>query len=167
MCEYSLFTSVVFRVSDDTLTLGESDSQVGNYDITYVPCFVLLDAQGNALAKTGVPFTRQHVVQGLTYLIDSKRPFRTPQGRKVSDGWFFFFFALLKCGLKRGLNKVLNKLWREFWMDFKYILSIWCMFVKKIGWEVWANGMCGPCLLRFTRILRFKFLGFTLKQLGC
>lgn len=60
--------------------------EVGNYDITYVPCFVLLDAQGNALAKTGVPFTRQHVVQGLTYLIDSKRPFRTPQGRKVSDG---------------------------------------------------------------------------------
>lgn len=51
--------------------------QVLHYDIKYVPCFVLLDAQGNALAKTGVPYSRAHVVKGLSYLLESMRPIRS------------------------------------------------------------------------------------------
>ncbi|PKI31326.1 hypothetical protein CRG98_048283, partial [Punica granatum] len=31
-----------------------------HYDIRYVPCFVILDKQGRALAKTGVPTSRLH-----------------------------------------------------------------------------------------------------------
>ncbi|XP_024395216.1 uncharacterized protein [Physcomitrium patens] len=46
------------------------------YDINYVPCFVLLDSQGTALAKTGVPHSRMHVLQGLSYLLESMRPIR-------------------------------------------------------------------------------------------
>ncbi|KAH8942021.1 hypothetical protein BDL97_14G076600 [Sphagnum fallax] len=46
------------------------------YDITYVPCFVLLDSQGNALAKTGVPHSRLHVLRGLSYMLESMRPIR-------------------------------------------------------------------------------------------
>ncbi|EFJ06333.1 hypothetical protein SELMODRAFT_48885, partial [Selaginella moellendorffii] len=44
------------------------------YDIKYVPCFVLLDSRGRALAKTGVPYSRLHVVTGLSYLLESVRP---------------------------------------------------------------------------------------------
>lgn len=44
------------------------------YDINYVPCFVLLDSNGTALAKTGTPFSRVHVVTGLSYLLQSLRP---------------------------------------------------------------------------------------------
>ncbi|KAL6654005.1 hypothetical protein ACP70R_007470 [Stipagrostis hirtigluma subsp. patula] len=40
-----------------------------HYDIRYVPCFVLLDKQGRALAKTGVPTSRQHVIAGLHHLL--------------------------------------------------------------------------------------------------
>ncbi|CAM6030740.1 unnamed protein product [Sphagnum balticum] len=46
------------------------------YDITYVPCFVLLDSQGNALAKTGVPHSRLHVLRGLSYMLESMRPIK-------------------------------------------------------------------------------------------
>ncbi|MED6165065.1 hypothetical protein PIB30_096065 [Stylosanthes scabra] len=45
-----------------------------NYDVTYVPCFVLLDKKGRALAKTGVPHSRLHVIAGLSHLLKMKRP---------------------------------------------------------------------------------------------
>ncbi|RZC55647.1 hypothetical protein C5167_014493 [Papaver somniferum] len=45
-----------------------------HYDVRYVPCFVLLDKDGRALAKTGVPTSRMHVVAGLSYLIKMKQP---------------------------------------------------------------------------------------------
>uniref|UniRef100_A0A0D3HNL6 Thioredoxin domain-containing protein n=2 Tax=Oryza TaxID=4527 RepID=A0A0D3HNL6_9ORYZ len=41
-----------------------------HYDIRYVPCFVLLDKNGRALAKTGVPTSRQHVIAGLHHLLN-------------------------------------------------------------------------------------------------
>ncbi|KAI5079161.1 hypothetical protein GOP47_0006832 [Adiantum capillus-veneris] len=44
------------------------------YDINYVPCFVLLDSTGTALDKTGTPFSRLHVLTGLSYLLESMRP---------------------------------------------------------------------------------------------
>ncbi|KAJ7559446.1 hypothetical protein O6H91_04G085600 [Diphasiastrum complanatum] len=50
--------------------------EVLHYDIKYVPCFVLLDYYGNALAKTGVPYSRQHVIQGLSYLLESMKPIK-------------------------------------------------------------------------------------------
>lgn len=45
-----------------------------HYDIKYVPCFVLLDKNGWALAKTGIPSSRLHVVAGLSHLLKIKRP---------------------------------------------------------------------------------------------
>ncbi|KAG2558512.1 uncharacterized protein LOC120686296 [Panicum virgatum] len=45
-----------------------------HYDIRYVPCFVLLDKHGRALAKTGVPTSRQHVIAGLHHLLKMERP---------------------------------------------------------------------------------------------
>lgn len=45
-----------------------------HYDINYVPCFVLVDKYGNALAKTGVPNSRHHVVAGVAHLLKMKRP---------------------------------------------------------------------------------------------
>ncbi|MQL87264.1 hypothetical protein Taro_019815 [Colocasia esculenta] len=54
---------------------------VVHYDIKYVPCFVLLDKHGRALAKTGVPASRRHVIAGLSHLLKLKRP----QGCKNSD----------------------------------------------------------------------------------
>ncbi|XP_050236752.1 uncharacterized protein LOC126686650 [Mercurialis annua] len=45
-----------------------------HYDIRYVPCFVLLDKDGRALAKTGVPSSRLHVIAGLSHLLKLKRP---------------------------------------------------------------------------------------------
>ncbi|KZV54584.1 hypothetical protein F511_01382 [Dorcoceras hygrometricum] len=48
-----------------------------HYDIKYVPCFVLLDEHGNALAKTGVPNSRFHVIAGVSHLIKMKRPSRS------------------------------------------------------------------------------------------
>lgn len=51
-------------------------AQASLYEINYVPCFVLLDLQGTALAKTGVPYSRVHVLKGLSYLLESMRPIR-------------------------------------------------------------------------------------------
>ncbi|XP_075673017.1 uncharacterized protein LOC142642524 [Castanea sativa] len=48
-----------------------------HYDIKYVPCFVLLDQTGRALAKTGVPSSRLHVIAGLSHLLKMKRPLKT------------------------------------------------------------------------------------------
>lgn len=45
-----------------------------HYDIRYVPCFVMLDKQGRALAKTGIPNSRLHVVAGVSHLLKMKRP---------------------------------------------------------------------------------------------
>ncbi|KAJ4883361.1 Thioredoxin superfamily protein [Raphanus sativus] len=45
-----------------------------HYDIKYVPCFVLLDKNGRALAKTGVPSSRAHVIAGISHLLKMKRP---------------------------------------------------------------------------------------------
>ncbi|KAJ4755840.1 Thiol:disulfide interchange protein txlA [Rhynchospora pubera] len=45
-----------------------------HYDIKYVPCFVLLDNNGKALAKTGVPTSRLHVIAGLHHLLKLKQP---------------------------------------------------------------------------------------------
>ncbi|XP_068476638.1 uncharacterized protein [Phaseolus vulgaris] len=45
-----------------------------NYDVSYVPCFVLLDNNGKALAKTGIPSSRLHVIAGLSHLLKMKRP---------------------------------------------------------------------------------------------
>ncbi|PON99192.1 Thioredoxin [Trema orientale] len=48
-----------------------------HYDIRYVPCFVLLDKKGRALAKTGVPSSRLHVIAGLSHLLKMKRPLKS------------------------------------------------------------------------------------------
>lgn len=48
--------------------------EILHYDIKYVPCFVLLDKYGRALAKTGVPSSRLHVVAGVSHLVKMKRP---------------------------------------------------------------------------------------------
>ncbi|KAG6409898.1 hypothetical protein SASPL_127940 [Salvia splendens] len=45
-----------------------------HYDIKYVPCFVLVDKHGNALAKTGIPNSRLHVVAGVSHLLKMRRP---------------------------------------------------------------------------------------------
>ncbi|OMO74881.1 Thioredoxin-like protein [Corchorus olitorius] len=58
-----------------------------HYDIKYVPCFVLLDKNGWALAKTGVPSSRLHVVAGLSHLLKLKRPpTYSGRSRSSSDG---------------------------------------------------------------------------------
>ncbi|RXH73111.1 hypothetical protein DVH24_012795 [Malus domestica] len=44
-----------------------------HYDIRYVPCFVILDKKGRALAKTGIPSSRLHVIAGLSHLLKMKR----------------------------------------------------------------------------------------------
>lgn len=56
--------------------------QLLHYDIRYVPCFVLLDKNGSALAKTGIPSSRLHVVAGLSHLLKMKHP-------QNSSGWLF------------------------------------------------------------------------------
>ncbi|XP_040384857.1 uncharacterized protein LOC102709789 [Oryza brachyantha] len=53
-----------------------------HYDIRYVPCFVLLDKNGRALAKTGVPTSRQHVIAGLHHLLNMNQ--LSVQGGKKS-----------------------------------------------------------------------------------
>ncbi|GMH04060.1 hypothetical protein Nepgr_005899 [Nepenthes gracilis] len=47
-----------------------------HYDIKYVPCFVILDKHGKALAKTGVPSSRLHVVAGVSHLLKLRRPMK-------------------------------------------------------------------------------------------
>ncbi|CAH9144810.1 unnamed protein product [Cuscuta epithymum] len=57
--------SVVFADAENDQWLPE----LQHYDIKYVPCFVLLDKNGRALAKTGVPHSRLHVVAGVSHLL--------------------------------------------------------------------------------------------------
>ncbi|GMJ02639.1 hypothetical protein like AT5G06430 [Hibiscus trionum] len=55
-----------------------------HYDIKYVPCFVMLDKNGWALAKTGIPSSRLHVVAGLSHLLKMKRPACSSSSRSSS-----------------------------------------------------------------------------------
>ncbi|XVE55947.1 hypothetical protein DITRI_Ditri03aG0198200 [Diplodiscus trichospermus] len=57
-----------------------------HYDIKHVPCFVLLDKNGCALAKTGIPSSRLHVVAGLSHLLKIKRPTCDDSYRSSSHG---------------------------------------------------------------------------------
>ncbi|XP_022752304.1 uncharacterized protein LOC111301054 [Durio zibethinus] len=57
-----------------------------HYDIKYVPCFVLLDKNGLALAKTDIPSSRLHVVAGLSHLLKIKRPTCGSSFRTSSHG---------------------------------------------------------------------------------
>ena len=54
-----------------------------------MPCFVLLDAYGTALAKSGTPFSRPHVLTGLFYLLESIRPpkIRTTNNSSSGTSW--------------------------------------------------------------------------------
>lgn len=58
--------------------------QLLHYDIKYVPCFVLVDKHGNALAKTGVPNSRLHVVAGVSHLLKMRRPVKNQRWSFVS-----------------------------------------------------------------------------------
>lgn len=60
--------------------------QLLNYDVRYVPCFVLLDKRGKALAKTGVPSSRLHVIAGVSHLLKMKRP--ACQNDATTTVWF-------------------------------------------------------------------------------
>ncbi|KAF5201672.1 Thioredoxin superfamily protein [Thalictrum thalictroides] len=75
------FTMEMEKRNSDWLSIVMADAEndqwlpeLLHYDIRYVPCFVLLDKHGRALAKTGVPSSRMHVVAGLSHLIKMKRP---------------------------------------------------------------------------------------------
>ncbi|CAI5507534.1 unnamed protein product [Closterium sp. Naga37s-1] len=79
----SQLTAELARRNADWLNVVPADvensrwlPEVGHYSIKYVPCYVLLDARGRALAKTGEPYSRKHVVKGLAYLVESIRPYR-------------------------------------------------------------------------------------------
>lgn len=54
-----------------------------HYDISYVPCFLLLDKHGRAIAKTGVPVSRMHVIAGLSHLLQLKRPKTSSKARSL------------------------------------------------------------------------------------
>lgn len=75
------FVAEVEKKNSDWLNIvmvdAENDKwlpELLHYDITYVPCFVLLDKYGFGLAKTGVPHSRLHVIAGLSHLLKMKRP---------------------------------------------------------------------------------------------
>ncbi|KAI5656176.1 hypothetical protein M9H77_24969 [Catharanthus roseus] len=75
------FVTEVSNRNNDWLNIVMADAEndkwlpeLLHYDIKYVPCFVLLDKNGKALAKTGVPNSRLHVVAGVSHLLKMKRP---------------------------------------------------------------------------------------------
>ncbi|XP_061371233.1 thioredoxin-like protein HCF164, chloroplastic [Gastrolobium bilobum] len=75
------FVSDVETRNSDWLNIVMADAEnekwlpeLLNYDVRYVPCFVLLDNKGRALAKSGVPNSRLHVIAGLSHLLKMKRP---------------------------------------------------------------------------------------------
>ena len=51
----------------------------------YVPCFVLLNRKGFARAKTGIPYSREHTVTGLMYLIQSMKPYQPSREKRKTD----------------------------------------------------------------------------------
>ncbi|RVX15032.1 hypothetical protein CK203_007741 [Vitis vinifera] len=59
--------------------------QLLHYDIRYVPCFVLLDKYGRAVAKTGIPNSRLHVIAGVSHLLEMKRPQKIEHQFSTSD----------------------------------------------------------------------------------
>jgi hypothetical protein len=48
--------------------------QVVHYDVTYVPCFMYLTPSGTAMAKTGVPHSKTHVLDGLQKVMSGAHP---------------------------------------------------------------------------------------------
>lgn len=75
------FVQEIENRNSDWLTIVMADAENDQwlpellyYDIKYVPCFVLLDKHGRALAKTGVPSSRLHVVAGVSHLLKMKCP---------------------------------------------------------------------------------------------
>lgn len=75
------FVAEVEKKNSDWLNIvmvdAENDKwlpELLHYDISYVPCFVLLDKYGRGLAKTGVPHSRLHVIAGLSHLLKLKQP---------------------------------------------------------------------------------------------
>ncbi|KAK0577590.1 hypothetical protein LWI29_035510 [Acer saccharum] len=77
------FVSEVEGRNSDWLNIVMADAEnekwlpeLLHYDINYVPCFVLLDKNGKALAKTGIPRSRLHVVAGLSHLLKIKHPMK-------------------------------------------------------------------------------------------
>ncbi|KAL5984931.1 hypothetical protein ACLOJK_038768 [Asimina triloba] len=73
--------SIVMADAENQKWLPEVDSCLSYFPFSwvfngdwYVPCFVLLDGQGRALAKTGVPTSRMHVIAGLSHLLKIKKP---------------------------------------------------------------------------------------------
>ncbi|KAH7567366.1 hypothetical protein ACOSP7_010782 [Xanthoceras sorbifolium] len=79
---FSIVTEVEGRNSDWlNIVMADAENEkwlpeLLHYDINYVPCFVLLDKNGKALAKTGIPSSRLHVVAGLSHLLKMKRPMK-------------------------------------------------------------------------------------------
>ncbi|XP_054807156.1 uncharacterized protein LOC129309569 [Prosopis cineraria] len=86
------FVSEVEARNSDWLNIVMADAEnekwlpeLLNYDVRYVPCFVLLDQKGRALAKTGVPHSRLHVIAGLSHLLQMKRPLQQDHGPGRAD----------------------------------------------------------------------------------
>lgn len=48
--------------------------QVVHYDVTYVPCFMYLTPSGTAMARTGVPHSKTHVLDGLQKVMSGAHP---------------------------------------------------------------------------------------------
>ncbi|VFQ62364.1 unnamed protein product [Cuscuta campestris] len=79
----SKFVAEVQKRNADWLNIAFADAEddrwlpeLQHYDIKYVPCFVVVDKEGRALAKTGVPYSRLHVVAGVSHLLTLGRPHR-------------------------------------------------------------------------------------------
>ncbi|KAK1392486.1 Thioredoxin-like protein HCF164, chloroplastic [Heracleum sosnowskyi] len=77
------FVDEIEKRNEDWLNVVMADAEndmwlpeLLHYDVRYVPCFVLLDKNGMALAKTGVPSSRLHVVAGVSHLVKMKSPQR-------------------------------------------------------------------------------------------
>lgn len=75
------FVEEVEKRNSDWLNIVMADAQnqqwlpeLLHYDIKYVPCFVLVDKNGMALAKTGVPNSRHHVIAGVSHLLKMRSP---------------------------------------------------------------------------------------------
>ncbi|KAK4263093.1 hypothetical protein QN277_028564 [Acacia crassicarpa] len=86
------FVSEVETRNSDWLNIVMADAEnykwlpeLLNYDVRYVPCFVLVDKKGRALAKTGVPHSRLHVISGLSHLLKMKRPLQQIHGSRTAD----------------------------------------------------------------------------------
>lgn len=86
----SMTTNYVWNVLTYNLVLS---MQLLHYDIKYVPCFVLLDEHGRALAKTGVPTSRMHVVAGLSHLLQLKKP---PRLKRKGSSWYAWVWTYIK-----------------------------------------------------------------------